>query len=188
MSSDESSDITTINSDNELNNNNNDHEQDIESNKENNEKNNEEDNKEEDEEKKVVSNEFKEKILGYIKIDDLIRIKMEEIKELKEKKELCEEYILKNLDKNESNFINIPGGKLIKNQSETKGPLKSDVIKEAIIDGLKKDNITNEENTVKVVEDILTLMEEKRGKVNRVNLKRTYERVKKKREPKKKKN
>ncbi len=184
MSSDESSDITTINSDNELNNN---QEQDIESNKEN---NNEDvgDNKEEDEEKKVVSNEFKEKILGYIKIDDLIRIKMDEIKELKEKKELCEEYILKNLDKNESNFINIPGGKLIKNQSETKGPLKSDVIKEAIIDGLKKDNITNEENTIKVVDDILTLMEEKRGKVNRVNLKRTFERVKKKKEPKKKKN
>lgn len=178
----ESSDITTINSDNELNNVNN---EDNESTK----NNNQEENKEEkEEEKKVVSNEFKEKILGYIKIDDLIREKMEEIKELKEKKELCEEYILKNLDKNESNFINIPGGKLIKNQSETKGPLKADVIKEAIIDGLKKDNITNEENTVKVVEDILTLMEEKRGKVNRVNLKRTFERVKKKKEPKKKKN
>ena len=35
----------------------------------------------------VITNDFKEKIMHYIKIDDLIRKKQEEIKDLKEKKE-----------------------------------------------------------------------------------------------------
>jgi len=127
-----------------------------------------------------VSNDFKEKIISFIKVDDLIRKKQEEIKELREKKEDYEEYILKFMDKSEASFVNIPGGKLIKNQSETKAPLKIEIIKEAITEGIKKEKLTeSEEINKKVLDDIIELMEVKRGKVNRVNLKRTFERVKK---------
>lgn len=127
-----------------------------------------------------IGNDFKEKIMHYIKIDDLIRKKQEEIKDLKEKKEEAEEYILKFLDKNDANFVNVPGGKLIKNQSETKAPLKIEMIKEAIVEGIKKEKLTDtEEVNKKLLEDIVEIMENKRGKVNRVNLKRTFERTKK---------
>lgn len=135
-----------------------------------------------------VSNDFKEKIINFIKVDDLIRKKQEEIKELREKKEDCEEYILKYMDKSEASFVNIPGGKLIKNQSETKAPLKIEIIKEAITEGIKKEKLTeSEEINKKVLDDIIELMEVKRGKVNRINLKRTFERVKKEKKVVKKK-
>ncbi len=137
---------------------------------------------------KTIGTDFKEKIMHYIKIDDLIRKKQEEIKELKDKKEEAEEYILKFLDKNDANFVNIPGGKLIKNQSETKAPLKIEMIKEAIVEGIKKEKLTNtEELNKKLLEDIIDIMENKRGKVNRVNLKRTFERTKKSKPKKDKK-
>ena len=135
---------------------------------------------------KNVTTDFKEKIMHYIKVDDLIRKKQEEIKELKDKKEEAEEYILKFLDKNDANFVNVPGGKLIKNQSETKAPLKIEMIKEAIVEGIKKEKLTNtEELNKKLLEEIIEIMENKRGKVNRVNLKRTFERIKKSKKEKK---
>lgn len=135
---------------------------------------------------KSVSNDFKEKIISFIKVDDLIRKKQEEIKELKDKKEEFEEYILKFMDKSEASFVNIPGGKLIKNQSESKAPLKIEVIKESIIEGIKKEKLTDsEEVNKKVIEEIIELMEIKRGKVNRINLKRTFERTTKKKPAKK---
>jgi hypothetical protein len=137
---------------------------------------------------KAIGTDFKEKIMHFIKIDDLIRKKQEEIKELKDKKEEAEEFILKFLDKNDANFVNIPGGKLIKNQSETKAPLKIEMIKEAIVEGIKKEKLTDtEELNKKLLEDIIEIMENKRGKVNRVNLKRTFERTKKSKPKKEKK-
>lgn len=137
-------------------------------------------NKKDKDNEKSIGTDFKEKIMHYIKIDDLIRKKQDEVKELKDKKEEAEEFILKFLDKNDANFVNIPGGKLIKNQSETKAPLKIEMIKEAIIEGIKKENLTStEEINKKLLEDIIEIMENKRGKVNRVNLKRTFERTKK---------
>jgi hypothetical protein len=133
-----------------------------------------------------ISNGFKEKIISYIKIDDIIRKKQEEIKELREKKTEAEEYILKYLDKNDANHVNIPGGKLIKNESETKAPLKVETIKEAIAEGIKKENLVNsEELNKKLLDDIIEIMEVKRGKVNRINLKRTFERKPKAKKTKK---
>ena len=125
-----------------------------------------------------VSNAFKEKIINYIKIDDVIRKRQDEIKDLKEKKEECEEYILKYLDKSDAGFVKIPGGKLIKNQSESKGTLKIETIKESIIECIKKEKLTNsDEINKKLIDDIIEIMETKRGKVNRINLKRTFERI-----------
>jgi hypothetical protein len=84
-----------------------------------------------------VTTEFKDKVINYVKIDDLIKKKTEEIKELKSKKKPCEEYIIRFLEKQEADHVNVIGGRLVKNSSETKGALKTDIIKEAIKEGIQ---------------------------------------------------
>ena len=46
-----------------------------------------------------VPKEFQENVVKFVKIDDLIRKKQEELSELKKQKKPCEEFILKYLDK-----------------------------------------------------------------------------------------
>ncbi|AYV82069.1 MAG: hypothetical protein Homavirus5_11 [Homavirus sp.] len=111
-----------------------------------------------------ISKEFQENVIKYIKLDDLIRKKEKEMKELKNQKKPCEEFILKYLDKVGENIIEVTGGKLIKNKSETKAPLSQDIIKEAISDKILDP---------KKVEEIIALMDTLRPKSARVNLKRT---------------
>ena len=124
-----------------------------------------------------ISNEFKEKVITYLKCDDLIRKKMEEVKELKGKKKPCEEYIIKYLENKDSPFVKVKDGKLIKNKAESKGSLKVDLIKEAIMEGIKgeklsADEVKSNDITIKIME----IMENKRAKTVHVNLKRTFQR------------
>src|SRR5579883_956610 len=86
-----------------------------------------------------ITNEFREKIKAYVVIDDAIRKKQDEIKELKTKRKPCEDYILRFLQKSQNNYVDIGVGKLIKNESETKAPLKLDIIKEAISEKTKNE-------------------------------------------------
>jgi hypothetical protein len=111
-------------------------------------------------EQNVISNDFKEKIIKYIKIDDLIRIKQEEIKELKSQKEPCETYILRYLDTMEQTFVDIQGkGKLIKNQSESKAPLKLDMIKDAIKEGISNEKLVADDvKCAQILDNICYLM------------------------------
>lgn len=139
-----------------------------------NKENNKENNKNDDE----ISNEFKEKVITYLKCDDLIRKKMEEIKELKEKRKPCEEYIIKYLETKDSSFVIVKDGKLIKNKTESKGSLKMDIIKEAIMEGIKGEDIPND-NEVKsndIAAKIINIMDNKRAKTVNVKLKRTFQR------------
>ena len=127
--------------------------------------------------------EFKENVVKFVKMDDLIRIKMEEIKELKEQKKPYEEYILGFLEKKDAPFVNIKTGKLIRNKSETKTPLKLDIIKESIVEGIKSENNMEAASDTKyndITEKIIELMNSKRVKTTRTNLKRTFVREKKK--------
>jgi len=127
--------------------------------------------------KKYVTNEFKEKVIGYMKIDDMIRKRTEEIKELKNKKKPCEEYIIRFLEKEDAGFVNVNGGKLVKNETETKGPLKAAIIKEAIKEGMQIEKLVSPEDIEKcnrITEDIFELMEKKRPVQKRVNLRRTF--------------
>lgn len=117
-----------------------------------------------------ITEEFKEQVIRYVKFDDLIKKKNEEIKELKSKRKPCEEYILKYLDREDISCIDINDGKLRKNKSETKVPLTYDQI---------KDSIGKKVVDPKIVTDILKLMDERPKKVN-VNLKRTMNRGKRK--------
>lgn len=137
--------------------------------------------------KNQLTADFKEKVVSYIKIDDLIRKKNDEIKELKEKKKPCEDFIITFLDKMEAEFVNVQGGKLVKNQVESKAPIKEDIIKEAIFEELKNNNLVKDEDKAnKLLEDILLLLDRKRERKVKVNIKRVMEREKKKKKEKSK--
>lgn len=120
-----------------------------------------------EEEHVKISKEFQENVIKYVKYDDLIKEKQKEIKELRDKKKPCEKYILKYLDDVDENMIEITGGKLRKNTSETKIPLNQTVIEDAL-----KEKVKDE----KTVKEIFELMDKKRPKNVRVNLKRTSQR------------
>lgn len=131
--------------------------------------------------KNFISSEFKEKVKGFLYIDDAIRRKQEEISELKKKKKPCEDFIIQYLEKVEYSFIDVPsGGKLIKNESQTKSPLKMDIIKEAIIEKSKNEKIFDSEDKYnRFLDAIMDLMDKKRPIQKRVNLKRIVPRQKK---------
>lgn len=114
-----------------------------------------------------VDNNFKEKVIKWIEFDDLIRQKEKECKELKKSRKELEDYVLKFLNDNDINVIEIEGGKLRRNKSETKTSLTNDNIKSAI-----KKKFGDE----KTVEEIMKMMEELRPMKTHVNLKRTFER------------
>lgn len=135
-----------------------------------------------DEEKTIdqvkISKEFKENVVKFVKLDDLMRKKQQEMSELREQRKPCEQYILKYLDGVNESVIEITDGKLRKNKSETKSALTQDTIKTAISEKV---------GDPKIVEEILQLMENKRPMSTHVNLKRTGARQAKK-DGKKKKN
>lgn len=111
-----------------------------------------------------ITKEFQEMVVKFVKMDDLIRKKEKEVKELKTQRKPCEAFILEYLDKIGETVIEITGGKLRKNKSETKTPLTQEVIKDAIMEKIK-DPLE--------VEQIISLMDTLRPKTERVNLKRT---------------
>ena len=120
----------------------------------------------------VLPDVFKQSVVSYVKIDDMIRSLQDDIKELKKKKVSDEEIILEYLENTNENSISLNSGKLIRNKSETKTPLKLDIIKEAICEGIIKINGNNNE-TKNIVENILESMDKKRPTKVRINLKRT---------------
>ena len=122
----------------------------------------------EEAEKVHVSKEFQESVIKYIKVDDLIRKKQNEILELKSQKKPCEAYIIKYLDEIGEDIIGTNNGKLRKNKSETKVPLSQIIIKQAIEGKINNPELTNE---------ILKIMQNRPTTV-RVNLKRTFNRKK----------
>ena len=126
-------------------------------------------------EKLTVSKEFEENVIKYVKYDNQIRVKTADIKELKEKRKPCEEFILNYLNQIDEKEIEITGGKLRRNKSETKQSVNSDLIKKTLVEKIQDP---------KLIGDILKSLEENRPLKTHVNLKRTGER---KKEGKKKK-
>ena len=122
---------------------------------------------EEDEDKYELNDEFRDKVIAYVKADDKIREVQNALKEYRKAKKDAEESILRHLERLGENMINITGGKLRKNQYESKEALKSEYIKEAISDKIKD---------VVAVEEILQKMESKRKLKINVSIKRTFER------------
>jgi len=114
-----------------------------------------------------LKDEFREKVVAYVKSDDRIRELQKLVKEQQKLKKDSEEAILRHLERLGESMINISGGKIRKNQYESKGALKKEFIKDSILDKIKDP---------KVVEDILNKMEEKRETKINISLKRTFER------------
>jgi hypothetical protein len=120
--------------------------------------------KQEQENTNQIDKEFKEAVIKYVKLDDLIREKEDELKELKKQRKPNEEFILTYLEKINENIIDITEGKLRRNKSETKTALNRDIIKKAILDTIKDPKLTD---------DILTNMDNMRPMKTSINLKRT---------------
>ncbi len=141
-----------------------------------------------DAEKNFAITEFKDKVIKYVKVDDMIRKKMEEIKELKNQKKPCEEFIIRYLEKQDAGFVTVSGGKLVKNESESKAPLKTDMIKDAIKEGIQTKKLVDPNDVSrcdKITEEILELMDKKRPINKKVNLKKTFAGEARKKAPKK---
>ena len=128
-----------------------------------NENNNE---NEEDNGNYELKDEFREKVVSYVKSDDKIRELQKLVKEQQKLKKDSEEAILRHLERLGESMINISGGKIRKNQYESKGALKKEFIKDSILDKIKDP---------KVVEDILAKIEDKRENKINISLKRTFE-------------
>jgi hypothetical protein len=132
-----------------------------------------------------IQADFYEKVIKYVKTDNLIRKESTEFREkintLKEEKQDLENFILKYLDLQEENVININGsGKLTKYESIRKKGINKDIIQQAIYDQIKKEKLITDENKIKdLVEATYNVMEGKREKTTKTVLKRTFIKEKK---------
>ena len=90
--------------------------------------------KEEEDPMEKITEEFVEVVKNWVKIDDEIRKRNAEIKELKTEKKEFENFILQYMGQINENVINISDGKLRLNKSKTKGPLKQESIQKALFD------------------------------------------------------
>ena len=102
-----------------------------------------------------VTEEFVEVVKSWVTIDDEIRKKTAEIKELKDERKEFETFILEYMDK------------LRKNKSNTKGGLKQESIQSTLLD-ITQDTNKAMEMTKRIMDD--------RPMTERVNLKRTKNR------------
>lgn len=140
-----------------------------------------------------IQTDFFEKVIKYVKTDNLIRKETTEFREkintLKEEKQDLENFILRYLDIQEENVINISGsGKLTKYESVRKKGINKDIIQQAICDQIKKEKLVTDENKVKeLAEATYNIMEGKREKTVKTVLKRTFIKEKKPKAEKKEK-
>lgn len=117
-----------------------------------------------EDDKQKITEEFVEVVKNWVVLDDSIRDYNDKIKDLKNERKDYEDYILEYMDKINENVIEITGGKLRKNKSQSKTPLKEESIKNAIFE-ITKDNDKSSQMTKYIMES--------RPSVERVNLKRT---------------
>ena len=87
-----------------------------------------------------VSEDFKKKIVQWVKLDDDLRKIRVTTKEINEDKKQAEEFILTYLNNIGEKEIAISDGKLSKQVTKTQGPLKKEHILKAINEIIKDDN------------------------------------------------
>ena len=123
---------------------------------------------EDQENQKKVTKEFKDKVLKWVLLDNEIRQLKKKSRELTKEKKNNEKFILTFLESVDEKVIEIQDGKLRRNISKTKAPLKKAGILAALTqitgDGIKAKELT---------EHILNA----RPDVERVNLKRTKNKI-----------
>ena len=117
-----------------------------------------------------VTKTFRNNVLQWIEIDDKIKNIRSKIKELSTEKKQIEEYILNYLSQVDEESIAIKDGKLSKNVSKTKAPLKKDTIYQSLVQ-----LIGDTTKATTMTEHIIN----SRADVQRVNLRRTTIKAKK---------
>jgi hypothetical protein len=105
-----------------------------------------------------------DKVINYIKIDDIIKNKQIEFKKemlpVKKMKQDIEKFLVNYLDKVEEEYIIIgDDSKLTKTKVVTKKNIKIEDVTKGLIEGLKKHNVGDDQ----VVKDIIDMIEMKRG-------------------------
>lgn len=139
----------------------------------------------EEENKAIVSKDFYEKIIKYLKTDNLIREEAKEYKEkmstLKEQKEDLEIFILRYMTEVDEDIVDMAGnGKLEKKESIRKSCINKDMIKDAVYEQLKKENvIESDERLRELAELTYSAIEGKREITKKTYLKRTILKPKK---------
>jgi hypothetical protein len=118
---------------------------------------------EQEQEQPQLPKEFVESVTKYVRLDDLIREREGEVKELKNSRKPYETTVLNYLKEHKESCVEITGGKLINNKSETVVPLKMDHIKEAVQEFVEDPAVVE-----KIMEKV-----KNRPKNTRYNLKRT---------------
>jgi hypothetical protein len=136
---------------------------------------------EKDYQQNIINNDLKQKIITYIKIDDAIKKKQEEIKNFKQMKKPCEEAIISYLELNNEDAFNLNSGdRIIKNKVEHKAPIKLDIIKGAIKEELFKENmVETEERCENILNEILDLIDKKRPTKTKITIRRSVPKKKK---------
>jgi hypothetical protein len=87
-----------------------------------------------------ISDEFKKKIVQWVKFDDDLRKIRETVKEINDEKKQAEEFILSYLENVGEKEIAISDGKLSKQVTKTQAPLKKENIHKALNEIVKDDN------------------------------------------------
>lgn len=121
-----------------------------------------------------------DRILKYLKIDDVIKKKNEEFREemktIKQLKDKLERFLIDYLDKIEQEYIQIETKQttLTKTEVKSKAPIKKEDISISLIEGFKKYEIYDNDDEIKrVVTDFIETIENKREIKTRKYLKRT---------------
>jgi len=117
-----------------------------------------------------VTKTFRNNVLKWVEIDDKIKSLRVKVKEFTNEKKEFEEYILNYLSQVEEESIVIKDGKLSKNVTKTKGPLKKESIYKALVELVGDTN-----KATSMTDHIIN----SRPDVQKVNLKRTQIRGKK---------
>jgi hypothetical protein len=115
-----------------------------------------------------VPESFKRAVINFVVVDDKSRKLKEMQKELNLEKKKLEAKIIENMEKLQTFTIDITGGKLHRNKSETQAPLKQDLIFKTLKEGVGKNK----------AKELFEKMMESRPKTTRINLKRIRDKQK----------
>ena len=113
---------------------------------------------------KEISEQFKQNIVKWVKLDDDLRKIRETTKEINEEKKQAEQYIISYLENIGQNDIAINDGKLSRQVSKTPSALKKENIHKALVEIVKDDTKASQ-----MTDHILSSRETKQ----RVSLRRT---------------
>lgn len=135
-------------------------------------KKNDEDDDDDDEEESQeqqrteMPKKFVEIVKRYVEADDHIRDYQRQAKLFKEEKKTCEKLILKMCESSDVSVIGISGGKLKVNKSQTKAPLRENIIQQALLDHFKQPDLAFQ---------ITKIINKGRPLVDRKNIKRVFD-------------